>query len=47
MTPELPPAERIPNPYTYTEYQGSEVRHRAQDPTAAVHTDETAYSTDS
>jgi 5-methylthioadenosine/S-adenosylhomocysteine deaminase len=30
MTPELPGAERIPNPYTYTEYDGGEARHRAQ-----------------
>ncbi|MDN3355137.1 amidohydrolase family protein [Actinomadura sp. DC4] len=29
MTPELPPAERIPNPYTYTDYDGGEDRHRA------------------
>jgi 5-methylthioadenosine/S-adenosylhomocysteine deaminase len=31
MTPELPPAERIPNPYTYTEFEGSEDRHTAAD----------------
>jgi cytosine/adenosine deaminase-related metal-dependent hydrolase len=31
MTPELPPTERIPNPYTYTEYSGSEDRHRARE----------------
>ena len=30
MTPELPPDERIPNPYTYTEFEGSEDRHTAQ-----------------
>jgi 5-methylthioadenosine/S-adenosylhomocysteine deaminase len=30
LTPELPEAERIPNPYTYTDYEGSEERHRAQ-----------------
>jgi 5-methylthioadenosine/S-adenosylhomocysteine deaminase len=35
MTPELPPTERIPNPYQYTEFEGSEDRHTAQ-------TDETA-----
>jgi cytosine/adenosine deaminase-related metal-dependent hydrolase len=29
MTPELPPTERIPNPYTYTEFTGSEDRHTA------------------
>jgi hypothetical protein len=30
MTPELPTAERIPNPYTYTSYSGSDDRHSAQ-----------------
>jgi cytosine/adenosine deaminase-related metal-dependent hydrolase len=30
MTPELPPTERIPNPYTYTEFTGSDDRHTAQ-----------------
>ena len=30
MTPELPPAERIPNPYTYTDYDGGADRHRAR-----------------
>jgi 5-methylthioadenosine/S-adenosylhomocysteine deaminase len=30
ITPELPPAERIPNPYTYTEYAGSADRHTAR-----------------
>ncbi|HZE34138.1 MAG TPA: amidohydrolase family protein [Actinoallomurus sp.] len=30
LTPELPTAERIPNPYTYTDYDGGEDRHRAQ-----------------
>jgi cytosine/adenosine deaminase-related metal-dependent hydrolase len=30
MTPELPPAERIPNPYTYTDYEGSADRHTAR-----------------
>jgi cytosine/adenosine deaminase-related metal-dependent hydrolase len=30
LTPELPPAERIPNPYTYTDYEGEQSRHRAQ-----------------
>jgi cytosine/adenosine deaminase-related metal-dependent hydrolase len=29
MTPELPDAERIPNPYTYTEFSGSDDRHTA------------------
>ena len=29
MTPELPAAERIPNPYTYTEFEGSDDRHTA------------------
>jgi 5-methylthioadenosine/S-adenosylhomocysteine deaminase len=29
MTPELSPTERIPNPYTYTEFTGSEDRHTA------------------
>jgi 5-methylthioadenosine/S-adenosylhomocysteine deaminase len=30
LTPELPSAERVPNPYTYTDYDGGEDRHRAQ-----------------
>jgi 5-methylthioadenosine/S-adenosylhomocysteine deaminase len=30
LTPELPAAERVPNPYTYTDYDGGEDRHRAQ-----------------
>ena len=30
LTPELPEAERIPNPYTYTDYDGGAERHRAQ-----------------
>jgi cytosine/adenosine deaminase-related metal-dependent hydrolase len=30
LTPELPAAERIPNPYTYTDFAGDEDRHRAQ-----------------
>ncbi len=30
LTPELPAAERIPNPYTYTDYDGGADRHRAQ-----------------
>jgi len=30
MTPELPENERIPNPYTYTEFEGSEDRHTVQ-----------------
>ncbi|GAB2820813.1 amidohydrolase family protein [Actinoallomurus bryophytorum] len=30
LTPELPTAERVPNPYTYTDYDGGEDRHRAQ-----------------
>jgi cytosine/adenosine deaminase-related metal-dependent hydrolase len=32
LTPELPPAERIPNPYTYTDYDGGDDRHRAAQP---------------
>jgi 5-methylthioadenosine/S-adenosylhomocysteine deaminase len=40
MTPELPAAERIRNPYTYTDYQGSEVRHRAQGRDTAIHSDD-------
>jgi cytosine/adenosine deaminase-related metal-dependent hydrolase len=32
LTPELPPAERISNPYTYTDYDGGEDRHRAAQP---------------
>jgi cytosine/adenosine deaminase-related metal-dependent hydrolase len=31
MTPELPQTERIPNPYTYTDYTGSEDRHQARE----------------
>jgi 5-methylthioadenosine/S-adenosylhomocysteine deaminase len=31
MTPELQQAERIPNPYTYTDYSGSDDRHRARE----------------
>jgi len=30
MTPDLPAAERIPNPYTYTDFEGSEDRHQAK-----------------
>ena len=30
MTPEVPVTQRIPNPYTYTDFAGSESRHRAQ-----------------
>ncbi len=30
LTPELPTTERIPNPYTYTDYAGEQARHRAQ-----------------
>ena len=30
MTPELPPSGQIPNPYTYTDFTGSEDRHRAR-----------------
>ena len=30
MKPELPTAERIPNPYTYTSYSGSDDRHAPQ-----------------
>jgi cytosine/adenosine deaminase-related metal-dependent hydrolase len=33
LTPELPTTERIPNPYTYTDYAGEESRHRAQQDT--------------
>ena len=29
MTPEVPDTERIPNPYTYTDFDGSTDRHRA------------------
>jgi 5-methylthioadenosine/S-adenosylhomocysteine deaminase len=46
MTPELPSTERVPNPYTYTEYDGGESRHRAQAADADVHTADTAYATD-
>jgi len=30
LTPEVVSTDRIPNPYTYTDYSGGEVRHRAQ-----------------
>jgi cytosine/adenosine deaminase-related metal-dependent hydrolase len=30
LTPELVSTERIPNPYTYTNYSGGDSRHRAQ-----------------
>jgi 5-methylthioadenosine/S-adenosylhomocysteine deaminase len=30
LTPELPVAERVPNPYTYTDFDGGAERHRAQ-----------------
>jgi hypothetical protein len=30
MHPELPTAERIPNPYTYTTFDGGEARHTAR-----------------
>jgi 5-methylthioadenosine/S-adenosylhomocysteine deaminase len=30
MTPELPSSGRIPNPYTYTDFTGTEDRHRAR-----------------
>jgi 5-methylthioadenosine/S-adenosylhomocysteine deaminase len=42
MTPELPSTDRIPNPYTYTDYDGGETRHRAQDRDADVHASEDA-----
>jgi 5-methylthioadenosine/S-adenosylhomocysteine deaminase len=29
MTPELPSHERIPNPYTYSDFTGSDDRHTA------------------
>jgi 5-methylthioadenosine/S-adenosylhomocysteine deaminase len=31
MTPELPPAELIPNPYTYTAWDGGDRLVRAED----------------
>ena len=30
VTPELPSPGRIPNPYTYTDFAGTEDRHRAR-----------------
>ena len=30
MTPEIPADELIPNPYTYTDFDGGDVKHRAQ-----------------
>nr|MDT0658590.1 amidohydrolase family protein [Micromonospora sp. DSM 115978] len=30
LTPELPATERVPNPYTYTDYDGGSTRHQAQ-----------------
>jgi 5-methylthioadenosine/S-adenosylhomocysteine deaminase len=35
ITPEVPPDERIPNPYTYTNYTGSSDRHTARPEDAA------------
>jgi 5-methylthioadenosine/S-adenosylhomocysteine deaminase len=35
ITPEVPPDERIPNPYTYTDYTGSSDRHTARPKDAA------------
>ena len=46
MTPEIPTHERIQNPYTYTTYDGGELRHRAQTETTNVHTNDAQYSTD-
>jgi cytosine/adenosine deaminase-related metal-dependent hydrolase len=34
LTPELPATERIPNPYTYTDFAGDESQQRAQRSTA-------------
>ena len=31
MSPEIPSTERIQNPYTYTEFDGGDARHRAQE----------------
>ena len=30
LTPEIPTTQRIPNPYTYTDYDGGTTQHRAQ-----------------
>lgn len=30
LTPDLPADERVPNPYTYTDFDGGESRHRAR-----------------
>jgi len=30
LTPEIPSTERIPNPYTYTDFDGGDARHRAK-----------------
>ena len=30
MNPEIPTTERIPNPYTYTDFKGTSEQHRAQ-----------------
>ena len=30
MSPEIPAADRIPNPYTYTSFEGGESQHRAR-----------------
>ncbi len=46
MTPELPTAERVPNPYTYTEYDGGDTRHRPQAADSDTHTSDTAYAAD-
>ncbi len=46
MTPELPATQRIPNPYTYTDYDGGESRHRAQSVGTAVHVDAAVDASD-
>jgi 5-methylthioadenosine/S-adenosylhomocysteine deaminase len=46
MTPDLPDSDRVPNPYTYSEYDGGEARHRAQGADAEVHTDDGVYATE-
>src|ERR1700712_646464 len=43
MTPEVQAAERIPNPYTYTDFDGGQSRHRAQ---TASSLDESAAAED-
>jgi cytosine/adenosine deaminase-related metal-dependent hydrolase len=48
ITPELPQTERVPNPYTYTTYDGGAERHRVreQDVTGRPPDDDKSWSVD-